>query len=310
MRWRQALLAATIAVLAAAYADRRLGFDALEAGAVTLLVYVAVRILIAAYYRTQYWRGRENKRQSRSCGNCGQYIYRRRGDLFLRCGRCGWTAGWPGTRWLTRSVPVRQLRRSVTWQRLGAIVLAITVITLSAALGPFSIPSTGVTSASDDGSTPKTSTPSAASPADINETAVERLIFEKINDRRAERSMKAYSYNERAAKAAEEHARHMARNDYFSHTEPNGETQQERYSFCDGGENIAQTWVFRTVRSSERGTVRYTTAPEVASGLVAQWMHSQPHRERGIYGEWWTSAGVGVSIKDSGEVYAVTGFCT
>jgi uncharacterized protein YkwD len=153
-----------------------------------------------------------------------------------------------------------------------------------------------------------TATSRPDTPESIDETTVEQLIFEDVNNRRSDQGMASYTYNDRAAEAAEEHAEHMARNDYFSHNEPNGETQQERYAFCEGGENIAQTWVFRDVQH-ERGTVYYSDAEELASGIVTQWMNSEPHRERGIYGEWWSSAGVGVAITDSGEVYAVMGFC-
>lgn len=138
----------------------------------------------------------------------------------------------------------------------------------------------------------------------------EQLVHQYLNDRRAER-LPALSHNSRAAAAAREHARDMATEGYFSHTDPStGETQRERYSFCTrgGGENIHQTWVYRNVRK-ESGTVYHTSAEDLAQGIVMGWMSSKPHREKGIYGRLWTVGGAGIAISDTGKVYAVYGFC-
>jgi uncharacterized protein YkwD len=332
MRWRQILLAAAFAIGAGYVFYRSEGATLTVALAVALLVYAGVRVLIATFYRSLYWLHRDGRR-SRECRGCGRQISRRAGDLVTKChhtihqhphdhkppGECGWIAGWPGTRLLTRSVFTRQFARSVTWQRLGVIALAavllFTPVSITAGTGAGGAAAaaggtaTPVRSATVTETPTETATPYLENSQAIDETTVEQLIFQGVNDRRDERGMAAYSYNGQAAEAAEEHARHMARNNYFSHTEPNGETQEERYAFCDGGENAAKTWVFREVRQ-EDGTVYYTSADELAAGVVTQWMDSDPHRERGIYGEWWSSAGVGVAITDSGEVYAVMGFCT
>lgn len=139
---------------------------------------------------------------------------------------------------------------------------------------------------------------------------VEQLVLEYVNDRRSQRSMSSLDWHERAAKAARAHARDMAENNYFSHTSQDGQTQQERYAFCSGGENAAQTWVYRQVQVDDGGTEYYTTTKELAQGIVEQWMGSEPHRERGIYGNRWTAAGVGIAISDDNKVYAVMGFCS
>lgn len=144
----------------------------------------------------------------------------------------------------------------------------------------------------------------------FNETRVEQRVFAFVNEKRNQRNMANYEYNSRAAKAAREHAEDMAEKGYFSHTSLSGETQQERYAFCDGGENAAKTHIREEIQQADGDIVSYQNETELARGIVEQWMHSDPHRERGIYGKWWESAGVGVAITENGTVYAVMGFCS
>jgi len=140
----------------------------------------------------------------------------------------------------------------------------------------------------------------------IDEQQTEQLVFEELNDRRTERRA-ALSYNDRAAAAAAAHAEHMARNDYFGHTKPSGETQQERYAFCSGGENIAETRAFASFRANYGESVTHRNESQIATGVVRQWMTSDPHRENGIYGPW-SSGGAGIAV-DGNRVVAVFGFC-
>lgn len=316
MRWGQ-ITAALVTAGGAAYVLLQRGPDPVRAAAAATVVFITTRTVLATLGRTRYWYSLGTRRAKRwQCGGCGQRIYRKGGDWILTCHRCGWRAGWPGVRWLTRSVPAMQLRRSVVLPHLVILLLAVTIIYVGVPFSPSTLgggpPSGGGMAAAT--ATPGheltgTEPPSDGQPA-IDLRRTEQRVFEQVNHRRQSRGMGAYNYNQRAAEAAREHARHMAANNYFSHTEPNGETQQERYAFCDGGENAAQTWVFRRVVGPDGATRTYTTAQELASGIVEQWMHSDPHRERGIFGEWWSSAGVGIAITDSGKVYAVMGFCT
>lgn len=165
------------------------------------------------------------------------------------------------------------------------------------------------TTANSTGSPDDAGSPSAGS-EQISPGDVERLVLEHVNDRRSQRSMSPLDWHERAANAARTHAQDMAANNYFSHTSQDGQTQRERYAFCAGGENAAQTWVYRQVRADDGETEYYTSTEELAQGIVEQWMGSEPHRERGIYGGRWTAAGVGIAISDDDKVYAVMGFCT
>lgn len=144
---------------------------------------------------------------------------------------------------------------------------------------------------------------------DVPTDRVEELIFEKVNERRTQRpGYEPFEHNERAAEAAREHARDMATREYYSHTSLDGETQGERYGFCGGGENINQTNLFHALDDT-RETDDGAAADTLAEAFVEEWMDSKPHRERGIYGEYWRSSGVGVAIDDSEMYYAVQGFC-
>lgn len=113
----------------------------------------------------------------------------------------------------------------------------------------------------------------------------------------------------------------MATRGYFSHTSPDGGTFADRYerfdytcraptgdgSYLTGGENIAQTWYDTRVGTGE-GTVRYTTADELARGIVTQWMNSQGHRENILTPEW-RNEGIGIVVTEDGKVYATQNFC-
>lgn len=140
----------------------------------------------------------------------------------------------------------------------------------------------------------------------FSEDRVEGKILTLVNEERNEIGMDALKKNQRASRAATSHAEDMAENDYYNHTSPDGQTQEERYAFCDGGENIAMSGL--GLVDTYVGEVTIQTESDLAENIVNQWMKSTPHRERGLYGEW-SSAGVGIGITETGEVYAVMGFC-
>lgn len=149
--------------------------------------------------------------------------------------------------------------------------------------------------------------PGSENENEIDEAEIEGLILEHANEGRMEKGYPALDENSRAADAAREHAEDMAENDYFSHTAQDGETAEQRYGFCRGGENIAQTWANTRVETAD-GTTVHTSSADVAEGLHFMWMNSAGHRENILHDEW-SSAGAGVAITDDGTVYAVMGFC-
>lgn len=274
---------------------------------------------------SSFWQVRNGE-----CPECGQSIRLKDYDKFLACHRChNYVAGWPILRWVTHPTWITYyLKHPAIAVRDGVrlVVLVVVAVWVLSAFTPMvslnmntapntgdpTVPITNVTEppepndtepvGTDDGKTKK-------SHDEVDPRRVEDLILEYVNQKRANRRMPDLSYNQRAAEAARTHAQDMAEKDYFSHTSKDGETQRERYSFCRGGENAAKSWVDRRILRSDGSEVVYTNSTELAKGIVFQWMHSRPHRERGIYGPW-QSAGAGVAIKENGEVYAVLGFCS
>lgn len=147
-------------------------------------------------------------------------------------------------------------------------------------------------------------------PSSIDERVVEDQLHQQLNDERERSGMQTLPQNDRLQRVAREHADDMADRDFYGHTNPDGVTQEQRYAFCDGGENIAQTMVFERVRLPDGPVVEYESEEELSEGVFGQWMNSDPHRDRGIHGEWWRAAGVGVAVTDEGDVYAVMAFCS
>lgn len=145
---------------------------------------------------------------------------------------------------------------------------------------------------------------------DITPEVAEEKMFDMVNEERREAGMAPFDWHDGAAEAARAHAQDMAENDYYDHTAPDGTTQQERYAFCSGGENIDKTYLGRYVTDPDGGeAVMLETDEELAEHFVRSWMNSPPHRDRGILGPA-TSAGPGITVSnDEQDAYAVLGLC-
>lgn len=300
-----------------------------------VLVYIGIRWLIAWVYRIRYWYRRGSQgHYSRSCPNCGQYIYRLSHDWILTCGRCGWTAGWPGVRWLTHSVPSRQLRRTVVGPRLIVAIVALSILTIGgvADAGPMSDqddidtevpnasvlaePATVTPAPESDGSEQESASTSTASitGGDIDPEQAEQLIFERMNALRSERGLRTLSEGDVPSQFAEEHSEDMGVHDFYGHEGPNGESSTERMAEigreCDGAasENIHRAPLDTRVRiygSDELVNVYNESA--LAKYAVQGWMNSPGHREN-LLDDRWSEAGVGVHV-DEQTVFMTIVFC-
>lgn len=199
----------------------------------------------------------------------------------------------------------------------GAIALGGAAVS---ELGKVDVPDVNVSSSSA-GADNQTATSTEAHSARLNVTLVERLIHQKINDRRVNHNRPELQYDPVLASIARNHSRDMAERDYFSHTSPEGDGFEERYKAAgyecqvnvtpyisrSGGENIAQTWVNERV-DTDRGVRIYTTEEELAAGVVNQWMNSSGHRKNLLRANW-NNEGIGVAITETGKVYATQNFC-
>lgn len=288
-------------------ADRTLG----TALAVGVLAYIGLRWLFAWLFRTRYWIA-TGDRDWRRCGQCGQDIYRQAGDWILECKRCGWRPGWPGVRWVTQSVPAVQFRRTVAGPRAVVVVfvgfLLVTGVTAGVTaegLAAEWAATQGAFSSDSGGGTATTPEPW------VNETAIERQVFNFTNQYRIERGLAPVEYAPRLSAPAREHAQDMARHDFVGHRGSNGTTMTERYAGeCSvPGENAGGTWYKRTFRTRKTDELVYlSNETEVARNLVGGWIRSIGHRLN-MLNERWTELGVGIAVRDDGKVFAVQVFC-
>jgi len=125
---RRQVIGSSIIAIAAGYGGWRVGMEPQWAALSAVATYIVCRWLIAWAIRIRFWYRNGSHDNSQPCPGCGQPIYRLSGDWILECKRCGWRAGLPGLRWLTRSVPSRQLRRTVGGVHLVVLIgLAVVV---------------------------------------------------------------------------------------------------------------------------------------------------------------------------------------
>jgi len=290
------------------------GYDAFAVSGGGLLVFVTLRWGIAWAYRVRYWYSRGTRNfSSRTCPNCGQYIHRKSGDWILTCHNCGWKPGLPILRWLTKSVPAIQLKRTLGGQEVLLLPIALSLLTISA-VGVGGVMSPGTQHVEEinetvtvpnetvvvdesgeivNETTAREDNGEDESTTGYNQTKVERLIFAYTNEERKERGLSALDYREDVAKAAREHSGDMAEKGEIYHGDI-----QSRYSCPRGfGENTA--W---------KDTV-ITTNEELARGIVTGWMNSPGHRKN-ILRERYGSIGVGVYKTREDVVYATQGFCS
>lgn len=335
MYWRQIIVAAWVAVGGGWYAwttGETLGTTLV----IGVLGYLGVRLLLAWIGRTRYWY-QHSGYESHTCPTCGLYISRVRRDWILTCHRCGWRPGLPGLRWLTRSVPSRQLQRTV-WGIRGLLVLsaAVLFVTGGAAgvtMGSLQALDVAAVPAGDAGDGPGDSGPetvttvtrhtttsevsgieTATERDGLNASAIERAIHREINEVRAERNLSLLSWDASLAEIARYHSRDMIERGYFAHTGPDGETMGDRYeqfgyecrvpkgdgSYATGGENIAYVYASQ-----------YDDADAVAARIVDLWMDSRGHREN-ILREYWENEGIGVrlgTVDGERRVYVTQNFC-
>lgn len=317
------------------------GQPALVAVLMATITYVIVRWLVAWGFRIRYWYQRGTKGiYSRSCANCGQYIYRRRRTWILKCERCGWTPGLPLIRWITHSVPGLQLRRTVVGPRLVLVTVIIGILLLGGVGGGITAitPSEIRADNTDRGSpinfssanlsadlvSDNSSTPDPNVEEGYNRTLVERYFIKRYNEERSSRGLQSVSQSRELREMAKEHSDDMAEHDYLGHTDSAGRTIQDRYEargllsecrldimgserYYRGAENVVSGYVNQRFRN---GGASYfvTDEQELAEALFSIWMNSPPHR-RAMLVHSATEAGLGVSITESGKVYAALELC-
>lgn len=127
---------------------------------------------------------------------------------------------------------------------------------------------------------------------------IEKMIFDMVNQERAERKMEPYRYLEALAHIAKIHSTNMVEQNFFSHTDKQGRGAKERFyeyhpEYLGGaGENIAYNFGHND--------------QAVAANLMRAWMNSSGHRAN-ILSSKYSHMGVGV-VKKGQYFYATQNF--
>jgi uncharacterized protein YkwD len=136
----------------------------------------------------------------------------------------------------------------------------------------------------------------SAVPADTNNKAIVRATLCVLNAERAKQNQPALKLNTRLSKAAQGHARDMARKDYFSHDSLSGADFVDRIKHT-GYLNGAGRW---TVGENIAWATGKLASPRA---IVQSWMGSAGHRANILSGAF-REIGIGVAqdapIADSG----------
>jgi uncharacterized protein YkwD len=144
----------------------------------------------------------------------------------------------------------------------------------------------------------------STAPERLNETRVERLVHQYVDEERRGRAVGGVTWNESLAAVARDHSAHMAANDYVGHYRdgPLFERYAEHGLSCPGGENVYAV-----------GALGLTTDERtVARRAIESWLDSPGHRET-LLKERFTRHGVGVVVdEEAGEpttVYVTEEYC-
>lgn len=117
-------------------------------------------------------------------------------------------------------------------------------------------------------------------------------VQQQINKIRQEQGLNSLQNHERLAEVAREYSQTMAREEFFSHTGPDGDTPAQRVrdagiSYSMVGENLFMS----------------TNAPQPVNLAVKGWMDSPGHRENILRPEY---AETGIGIWQEGNTYYIT----
>lgn len=135
-------------------------------------------------------------------------------------------------------------------------------------------------------------------------TQIEIRIHEEVNDYRQANSLPPLDFDDELAAVARDHSQDMNDRDYFSHISPEGDGPGDRLD--DAGidctawaENIA--YEYDSSFSEE-------DADSVAESIVNGWIDSPGHRQNIL--DNYDEQGIGVDIRDDGQIMATQMFCS
>jgi len=155
----------------------------------------------------------------------------------------------------------------------------------------------------------------------ININELENQIHVLVNAERTSQGLQPLQYDTQLADIAREHSKDMAVNNYFSHTNLEGQGPTERAKaagydcyknygsyYTDGiAENIMQNWLYSSKTIEPIPKYNWKTQSEIASSTVEGWMNSPGHRSN-ILNSNYDKEGIGVAIASDYKVYITQDF--
>lgn len=162
----------------------------------------------------------------------------------------------------------------------------------------------------------------------IDKERTEQLIHARVNGIRTTRDKSTLEYDTELRAIARAHSRDMAKRNFFSHVNPDGETVADRYekhgykcnvevksvsfvtSYATGGENIAKTAVGVHVRTAN-GVRFLKDEDDVGTNVMRGWMESDGHREN-LLEDHWEREGIGIYIDDrsaASQIFVTQNLC-
>lgn len=125
----------------------------------------------------------------------------------------------------------------------------------------------------------------------------ERRVFDLVNREREKAGLMGLEWNPALARLARNYSEQMSRERFFSHFDNRGASVEDRADKMriKGWRKIGENLFVCS------GTNNFTNF------AVQKWMKSPTHR-RNILDSDWTTAGIGVAVSDSGEIYVTQVF--
>lgn len=147
----------------------------------------------------------------------------------------------------------------------------------------------------------------------VNETEVEILTYNKLNQERTERKLDKLNSREDIEEISTYKTDRMISEDYISHYAPDGENVRDRFELYDVnceivGENLAKTYYDKKVDTDYNGNIEYNSNKELSEGIVKQFMNSPEHKDN-LLDDRWVSHGLDIQINSNNEVYVTHKFC-
>ncbi len=139
---------------------------------------------------------------------------------------------------------------------------------------------------------------------DVNVTEIENVLLQKLNRHRNLNDLGTLLVDPRLSRIARQHSFDMATNDYFDHTNPEGQNYRSRleehnYDCYYGGENIQATfWKMEGKKTEE----------DMAREILYTFMGSAEHNEVMLQPDL-TTVGIGIYVTEDRRTYITMDFC-